>query len=697
MTPPPAVTPVAVSASPERDVDFRYHTGVLWRSRILMTAAVVGGLLLGSLVAEVQVPRYRARALLQVAPPNPTSIGVADAIVGTGNAIRDRQFFNTQLSVLCSRELARRAAERLKLAEQPGFEKGTDVAGVFLRHLQVEPVPETFVIEVRVTRTDPREAALWANTLADVYIDHSIEGQVEAAKRAYDWVNERLADTQRSMQEAQDRLLKSYQAQEGFVPEGSVSAVASSISKLNEDHVLAQARRIALEAELQEIVSMRRRGQSLDNLPQVSRDSVFQELTGKLEQLSLERERLKAKYKEAHPEVQRVQQQIEQVGRARRARARQIEDGLGAEHRQMQRREAELREAVEAQKGQAVAQSRKLTELESLKKQADSATNLYTVLLQKLNETNIAASIQNNNVRLLDQAVVPTAPVAPQKQKIALVGALVGLVLGAAYVFLRDYLSNTIRDADDVERYLHLDLLAAVPRYGKDHQEMALEAYQTLRTALLFARKGELGQVVLVTGTAPGEGKTTTLLNLAKLLATSGEATVALDGDLRRATLHQRLGLPREPGLTDLISRRLDVSTLLQATRTKNLFLLPAGPTPPNSPALLARSEVGVWLDQLRRHFRWVLLDSPPLASVTDGLLLARHADLALLVIQHDKVDKKLVKRSLTALRRVAPNVIGAVLNGIHVKSPNQYYYYQQEEKTRRGEARRRRPVPSTS
>src|SRR6185295_6740332 len=115
--------------------------------------------------------------------------------------------------------------------------------------------------------------------------------------------------------------------------------------------------------------------------------------------------------------------------------------------------------------------------------------------------------------------------------------------------------------------------LAAVPRYGKENQQIATEAYQTLRTALLFARKGDQGQVLLVTGTAPGEGKTTTLLNLAKLLATSGESVVVLDGDLRRATLHQRLSVSREPGLTDLITRRLDLTTLLQATRIKNLFV----------------------------------------------------------------------------------------------------------------------------
>jgi capsular exopolysaccharide synthesis family protein len=696
--------PLEIVPPVERELDFRYYADLLWRSRYLLFATALGGLAMGILVAEVQTPRYRARTLLQVAPPNPTSLSVTDALVSTGNPVRDRQFFNTQLNVLVSRTLGERVVDKLKLKDQPPFKDSADAAGLLMKHVTVDPIPETFVIEVAVSHQDPKEAALWANTLADTYIDYSLEGQVESAKRAYQWVTERLADTQKDMQEQQDQLLKSYQGQDLFVPEGSVSAVTTSITKLNEDHIQAQARRIALEAELQEIADMRRRDKSLDSVPQVAADAQIVDMNGKLQTLNLDLSRLKEKYKEAHPEVQKVQVQIDQIRRAKLARAVQIEEALRAEYRQLQRRESELKQAIESQKSQAVAQSRKLTELESLKKRADASTNLYTVLLQKLNETNIAASIQNNNVRLLDKAMVPTSPVWPQKQKVAFLSLLLGLVLGGGYVLFRDLVENTIKDADDVERYLHLDLLAAVPRYTKDNTQLATEAYQTLRTALLFGRREERGQVVLVTGTAPGEGKTTTLLNVAKLLAVSGESTVMLDCDLRRAQLHSRLGLQREPGLTDYFVKRLDMNALVQGTRVKNLFALTAGPLPPNPPGILTRPDVATSLDQLRRHFRWVLIDTPPIASVTDALLLARHADMAVLVIQHNKVDKKVVKRSLAALRKVQPNVLGAVLNAVDIKTKGYHYYYYQQQKDKKPggvEARKGRPsrpaIPTVS
>ncbi len=667
--------PQEMDGGAPRDIEVRYYAELLWQRRILLAAAAIGGLALGVLSGELQVPRYQARALVQVMPPTPTSLNVTDALVQTGNPMRDRQFFNTQLNVLHSRAIAERVVEKLKLKDQPAFAAAPDPVGAFLATVGVEPIPETYVVEVKITHNEPKDAALWANTLVDVYMDYSIEGQVEAAKRAYKWVNERLAETQTGMQQAQDKLLKSYQGQDLFVPEGSVSAISTSITKLTEDHIQAQARRIELEAQLGEFQEGRRRGRDTDVIPQVGRDEVVAATNDQNQALQLDLLRLREKYKEGHPEVQKVQAQMQQLRKDRDTRVGRIEEGLRAEYRQLQRKEFELKAAIDDHKGRAADQSLKMTELESLKKQADSAAGLYTVLLQKLNETNLAASIQNNNVRLLDRAVVPNHAVWPRKRQLALVGVLGGLLLGAAFVLLRDALDNTLKNADDVERHLHLELLAAIPRYGKDDATLATEAYQNLRTALLFSRRGDLGQVVLVTGTAPGEGKTTTLLNVAKLLAMSGEGVVVVDCDLRRANLHLRLSVPREPGFTDFFVKNQDMGALARPSRIQNLSVIAAGPLPPSPPALLARPELQTAFAQLKRQYRWVLVDSPPVAAVTDALLLAQLADATILVVQQNKVDRATVKRSLLALRKVTPHVIGAVLNAVDVTSKGYYGY----------------------
>jgi capsular exopolysaccharide synthesis family protein len=661
-------------------VDLRFYAHLLWRGRALILTTAIVALGVGLLVGYLQTPEYRAAAMVQIEPPTPTFLSVTDALVGGGNYWQNADFYNTQFKVLRSKGLGEKVVDKLGLAERAPFRDDPDRGALFMRHVSIDPVPESRLVLIQVTHTDPREAALWANTLATVYIDESVAQRVESARKAYDWLQERLAATQQAMREAQDRLFKSYQSQDLFVPEGSVSAVSASITKLNEDHIEAQARRIALEAALKQADQMRGRGQPLDAVPQVAADAMVVNLGSQLTTLTLDLSRLKEKYREAHPEVQKVQAQLDQIRKAKNDRATQIVAGLRAEYAQLQRREAELRAAIDAQKAQAATQSRKGAELDALRKESDSSKNLYEVLLQKLNETDIAASIRNNNVSLVEKASPPLSPVRPEKKKIAALALVLGLVLGVGLVLGRDFFDNTIKDPEEMERYLHLDLLAAVPRYDESTVHLVTEAYQNLRTALIFARKEEGGQVVLITGTAPQEGKTTTLVNIAKLLASSGEKTIVVDFDLRRAQLHSRLGLTREPGVTSFFVKHEDLDALIRPTRVPNLFALTAGPLPPNPPALLARRAVAELLDHLRRHFEWVLIDSPPLASVTDALLVARHADAAAYVVQHNKIDKKLVKRSVNALRKATPNLLGAVLNAVDVKAKGYYYYYYQHD-----------------
>jgi len=674
----------------ERELDVRYYLELLWRGRIVIAACALVGAGLGLLVGFMQTPQYQAGVMLQIEPPTPNFMTVTDALLsGGGSYWQNADFYNTQWKVLRSKSLGEKVVDRLKLKDQPPFKDHPDPGGLFMSHVAIDPVPESRLVVVNVTHTDPKEAALWANTLGQTYIEDQIESRVESARKAIEWLQERLSATQTNMREAQERLFKSLQTQDLFVPEGSVSAVTSSITKLNDDFIAAQARRIVIEAALKQVAGMKQAGQSLDAVPQVASDGVVLGFNGQIASLTVDLSRLSEKFKEGHPEVQKVQAQIAQIKKARDARAGEIVAGLNAEFQQLKKREEELRAAIDGQKSQAAQQSRKGTELETLKKEADSAKGLYEVLLQKLNETDIAASIRSNNTTVVEKAAPPRSPVRPEKRKIAMIALLVGLALGVGLVLARDYFDNTLRDPEEVERYLHLDLLAAVPRYEQENVHLVTEAYQSLRTALIFGRKDERGQVVLITGTAPQEGKTTTLVNVARLLAGSGESTVVVDCDLRRAQLHHRFGLPREPGFTDVFTKHEELD-LIQDTRVPNLFAITAGPPPPNPPGVLARKQVGDLLDRLRERYEWILIDSPPLASVTDALLLARHADMVVMVVQHNKVDKKLVKRNVAAIRKATPNLLGVVLNAVDVEAKGYgYYYYQHDD----SEAGPRKPV----
>ena len=668
--------PGAAAAPPDTTLDLRYYLDLVWRGRAVIAAAAAAGLGLGLLVGFLQTPQYQAAALIQIDPATPAFMSVSDALVGGGNFYQNADFYNTQFKILRSRAVGEKAVERLKLADLPGFKDNPDPGGTLMGHVDVDPIPESRLVRLLVTHEDPKEAARWANGVAEVYIEQSLASRVQAARQAYDWLQERLTATQEAMRQARSKLIASYQGQDLFVPEGSVSAVTSSITKLNDDYLAAKTRRIQLEAALKQIDDKRRRGESLETVPQMATDAMVGSLNEQLATLGLQLSQMREKYKEGHPEVQKAQAQLAELRKTREARFGQIVEALRAEYAQLEKREAEFRGAIDVQKSQAATQSRKASEMEILKKEEQSATSLYEVLLQKLNETDIAASIRNNNVSVVESATPPASPIRPAKRRIAAVALALGLALGVGLVFARDYLDNTIKGPEDVERFLHLDLLAAVPKYDDANVHLVTEAYQNLRTALIFGRREETGQVVLVTGTVPQEGKTTTLVNIAKLLASSGEKAVAVDFDLRRSQLHARLGLTREPGVTDFFVRHADLDGLVRPTRVPGLFVLTAGPLPPNPPAILARKQMADFLNHLRRQFDWILVDAPPVASVTDALLLARHADNVVYVVEHNKVDKKLIKRNVGALRKVTPNVLGAVLNAVDMKAKGYYYYY---------------------
>jgi capsular exopolysaccharide synthesis family protein len=208
------------------------------------------------------------------------------------------------------------------------------------------------------------------------------------------------------------------------------------------------------------------------------------------------------------------------------------------------------------------------------------------------------------------------------------------------------------------------------------HEGVITEAYRTLRASLLFNREREHGNVVLLTSSIPQEGKSTTAVNLAKALAESGDPTLVVDFDLRRSSVHTHLRLYREPGLADYCSKDLKLDIIVQSTRQENLSAVTSGKLPPNPPALIGSLAVRRFLEECRERYTWIVVDAPPIVSVTDPLLLAKLADMVLMVVRANQVDRKLARRSLTALRRTESRIVGVVLNGVDPKQDSYHYYY---------------------
>lgn len=659
------------------DFDLKYGLRLLWAGKSWILVIAILGLGVGFLATYLQVPIYSARALVQIDPPGQNISQLSNPYPATAfNYFDYRNYYNTQYRIIRSKALGERSIEKLGLADKPPFKQAREPGSVFVSRVQVVPIPDTRLAQITVQHEDPREAARWANTLAESYIEQTLESKIETTRNVYSWLQQRLAAAESDVKTSENSLYEYTKQEDLFVPSDGQNIGTGTLERLNVEATDAKTRRIELESALAQVDKLKQNSGALDALPQIAADPLVQRLNMSKAELEVERVQLRNRYKEGHPKVKKVITQIEQLQDAINAQAEKIVDGMLADYQQLRRRERELLASVNSQRKESIEESRKAVQLEMLQRDAFSNKSLYEAILQKIKETDIASSLRENNVSIVERASVPVVPIKPQPAKNLALSLVLGLLSGCGFVLARDYLDNTLKEQEDIEKHLHADCLAIVPKHDAANEGVITEAYRTLRASLLFNRQREHGNMILVTSSIPQEGKSTTAVNLAKALAESGDATLVVDFDLRRSSVHTHLRLYREPGLTDFCTREVKLDVVIQSTRESDLSAVTSGKLPPNPPALIGSLAVKSFLAECRERFTWIIVDAPPIVSVTDPLLLAKLSDMVLMVVRANQVDRKLAKRSLTALRRTGAHVAGVVLNGVDPKQDSYHYYY---------------------
>ncbi len=667
------------------DFDLKYGLRLLWAGKAWILVIAILGLGLGFLATYLQTPIYRAQALVQIDPPGQNLSALSNPYPATAfNYFDHRNYYNTQYRIIKSKAIGARSLEKLDLADKAPFKGAKDPARMFIAHVQVVPVPDTRLAQIMVNHEDPREAARWANTLAEAYIEQNLESKIETTRNVYSWLQERLAAAEGEVEKSEQSLYEYTKEEELFVATDGQSIGAATLGRLNQEATEAKTRRIEIESALAQVDKLKKSGGSLDALPQLAADPLVQRLNMSKADLEVELVQLKNRYKSGHPKVKKVVTQVGQIQEAIDAQAEKIVSGMLADYQQLRRRERDLRASINTERKQSIEESRKTVQMEMLEREALSNKSMYEAILQKIKETDIASSLRANNVSIIERASVPVIPIRPQPIKNLTVSLVLGLFSGCGVILLRDYLDNTLKEQEDIEKHLRTDCLGVVPKHDAANEGVITEAYRTLRASLLFNREREHGNVILVTSSIPQEGKSTTAVNLARAFAESGDPTLVVDFDLRRSSVHTHLRLYREPGLTDYCSKDLRFDIICQSTRQENLSAVTSGKLPPNPPALIGSLAVKRFLEACRERYTWIIVDAPPVVSVTDPLLLAKLADMVLMVVRANQVDRKLARRSLTALRRTEARIAGVVLNGVDPKQDSYHYYYSyySEQKT---------------
>ena len=533
--------------------------------------------------------------------------------------------------------------------------------------------------------TDPVRAREVVNTLAQVYLDHNRSSKTEEASKTVDFINDQLSGLKSALNRTEQDL-QEFKVHSGLTtlgPDGQ--DLVTKVVALEDKKAQLGLQHKRLEFAIAEIKKVIDSGESynptvLDTVPQ------SQTIAANLAQLEAQKKDLLQNFTPAHPAVVAVQQNI-----------RKAEEGLLAAYQAgLKSLELSQDDLAQTMAGfdkqlQGIPQ----IELELAKRTRVNQVNadLYTFLLQKQQEAQIAQASTLSNVQIVDLAYTPSAPIRPDKKKNLLVGMVLGLLAGAGLTFLLDYLDDTVKDAEDVKHRLGLPVLGIIPQIpvaagrAVQPEEMlitnleakspAVEAFRALRTGIHYATAREKRNILLVTSSLPNEGKTTISANLALVLAQTGSRVLLVGCDLRRPGLYDMFHTPKTPGLSDLLTGSTkDCCHRIPGT---TLELISAGTVPPNPAELLGSERMQKFLDYVRGRYDYVVLDAPPVLPVTDAQVLASMVDDVIVILEPCRIPRKAAQRMVETLHAVEAKIIGVALNdklGTGFKYYGNYGYY---------------------
>jgi polysaccharide biosynthesis transport protein len=677
---------VAMTADHRTDGE-TFHLRDYWkivsqgRYTILSVLAAVVGLTL--IRVFLAVPDYQASAVVEIRPEAKRILPGQEQYLGAegGGWIAEEKYFNTQLEVIKSRDVAEKAFRRLHLEKHPLFAKSQDPVGSFLRRIEIKPRTETRLVTVSMTGPDPKEVAEWVNTLADVYVRRNIDQAVSSFQGILDEINKGLATSRASIGQADIERMQLAASKDLYVPENQQDVLKHNLQAYNDELTKVSVEYGSLSAELKGLDTVREQNGDYTTLPRIGQDSVIIDLTS--QKLAAERElqKLALEKKPQHPDYLAKEKDLDKINQKIDAEIERMAEKLRTQFALAVSNKQYLEKQIAQTQEESLRVQQATSSYDLLKTDAASKRRVYDLVHETMERISIGAQLiaLNNNVAILDRAIEPRSPIRPQKLVSLVVGVMLGLLFGVIIVLFLDYLDNTIRTPDDVERYLGLGVLAIVPRIRGDDSVAAREAYQSLRTSILFSSHNRDKRVLLLTSAGAQEGKSSTTAALAHTLAASGDKVVLLDCDLRRPTQHVHMKIPREPGITNYVFEGVegDYQRYLVPSSTPSLKVLPCGAIPPSPPELIGNQKFRNLITSLRADFDWVLIDSPPIASLTDTIVLASLVDMVALVVKHNENDRDLIRRCLKQLRDTRANVIGAVLNNVDLsRSANKDYYY---------------------
>ena len=668
----------------------------LLRRKWIFLQAVVFFTVGASVLAMVLPKRYEAVAKISVESSSASlsilgemDLGeMAQSLTGSSDDIQ------TKMALAQMRPVLDEVVWRLQLRDTDGellqpeklLVPGIDGEILAQPFISITQQQGTNILLVMGTANTPELSALLADTMVTVYLADSQERAKEDTRQALRFIQTELVKTQSDFDQALGRVASALQAEQVIDLDAETKAAVSRSSELIGDIVALEAEMAGIQAQIRTI----QRGNDAESVELVSPGSIatntqIRELRSKLTDLRLSRQQQLLDKTPKHPDVLDIDRQIASVEAEITLALREQHtldpavETLQVNFSGMLQRRAELVAAVAATVEQAGTFPEKGRKIAELQLAADATQTIYKSLLEQQYQIAVAEAMTVSDMKAVEPAKAPDRAAAPKLLVYLVLGAIVGVGLGVGLVFLFEYVDDSVKDGEDLRLVWALPVLGLVPGYKLKGPSQLIstlpptdplfEAYRAIRNSIAFAGVDSPIDVLTVTSSVPGEGKSTFTTNLAICLANDGKRVVIVDCDLRRPVQHKTYPtLANDRGVSSVLSQQMSLEDAVQQTPVDNLSILTSGPLPSNPGRLVESLRLRQMLQQLAQKYDMVLVDAPPILAVGDALNLGRASKGVLLVVEAGKTTRRMLGDLRSRIEGSGFEPIGVVLNKVDAR-----------------------------
>jgi len=578
-----------------------------------------------------------------------------------------------------------KSAVTLPEIEEDEMSRADSIAKIIRDTIEVELIADTKIIVLSFESANPELAAMIADATAEAYMNQLLEMKMAASNYNRKWMGMKGGEEAEKLKKAKKALYDYMKANDIVTIEDRVAIVPQKMAELGSKLAQAETREKELATLYRKIRQSIKQSEELITIPVIADDPALGKIREhilKAKENILEKSK---KYGPKHPVMVRAQSELKILQTMQNQEIRRIVKTVKNRYELAGSNTRDLTGLLDKTKKEAINLNEKYIQYGILKREIENHQNLYNALISRTNEQNVTEKVQDINVWVVDKAQVPQFPAKPNKKRNILLGLIMGLFGGVGLALFLEYLDNTIKTPDDIEERYNLPVLSSIPKSKAKKKPLCrlvlekpssalAESFKTLRTSVLLSSADDPPRAILVTSMAPLDGKSSIASNLAITLAESGSRTVLIDADLRRPTVHEIFGLQNTAGLSTFIAGKSDIK-VHEYPAHKNLYIVTSGPKPPNPSEMLISKRLELFIGHFKKKFDFIILDTPPIISVSDALVMSKIVDASIIVVRFGKTTYQMMNHGMKQLEGIDAKVIGTVINDVDERKSGYYYY----------------------